>query len=326
MIKRRVSILRNLTGIKKWKKVFAALMAVITVGSCCLAPAVAMAAQQAEPESSGTAAVTPDNGSYARSPRNEVVQLNVHSRVGGADWTPVLDLSDAYMRTKIDFYVQYKGDLANELIGDNYAIQWICEDGTVLDGSPENAGTYTAKVVLDDSLAGIAEMAKDTFSFTIRKLNLNYAILGLYGAVPGQPQWTGEPVLPGEPFLENSEYRLPEDSYDLVFIEGKNCTQVGTAYVKAVAKGPNVEGEKEFKYQITKAKLDREFFQAKMATEFAYDGAAKQPLLEGDFPQVAKVEYLYYFDQWDKRMDGAPKDAGNYSSMVRLIPQDTEHY
>ncbi len=318
--------MRNQTGIKKWKKVLAALMAVITVGSCCLAPVVAMAAQQAEPESSGTAAVTPDNGSYARLPRNEVVQLNVHSRVGGADWTPVLDLSDAYMRTKIDFYVQYKGDLANELIGDNYAIQWICEDGTVLGGSPENAGTYTAKVVLDDSLAGIAEMAKDTFSFTIRKLNLNYAILGLYGAVPGQPQWTGEPVLPGEPFLENSEYRLPEDSYDLVFIEGKNCTQVGTAYVKAVAKGPNVEGEKEFKYQITKAKLDREFFQAKMATKFAYDGAAKQPLLEGDYPQVAKVEYLYYFDQWDKRMDGAPGDAGNYSSMVRLIPQDTEHY
>ena len=126
--------MKILKGIKKWKKALAAFMAVITVGSFCLAPAVAMAAQQAEPESSGTMDVTPDNGSYARSPRSEVVQLNVHSRVSGAGWTPVLDLSDAYMRTRIDFYVQYKGDLANELIGDNYAIQWICEDGTVLDG------------------------------------------------------------------------------------------------------------------------------------------------------------------------------------------------
>ncbi len=318
--------MKILTGIKKWKKALAAFMAVITVGSFCLAPAVAMAAQQAEPESSGTMDVTPDNGSYARSPRSEVVQLNVHSRVSGAGWTPVLDLSDAYMRTRIDFYVQYKGDLANELIGDNYAIQWICEDGTVLDGSPENAGKYTAKIILDDSLAGIAEMAKDTFSFTIRKLNLTYAILGLYGGAPGQPQWTGEPVLPGEPYVANSEYRLPEDSYDLVFVEGKNCTQVGAAYVKAVAKGPNVEGEKEFKYQIIKARLDRDYFQERMVTEFAYDGVAKQPLLEGDYPQVAEVEYLYYFDQWDNRMDGAPKDAGNYSCMVRLIPQDTEHY
>lgn len=126
--------------------------------------------------------------------------------------------------------------------------------------------------------------------------------------------------------MANSEYRLPEDSYDLVFVEGKNCTQVGAAYVKAVAKGPNVEGEKEFKYQIIKARLDRDYFQERMVTEFAYDGVAKQPLLEGDYPQVAEVEYLYYFDQWDNRMDGAPKDAGNYSCMVRLIPQDTEHY
>ncbi len=318
--------MKILTGIKKWKKALAAFMAVITVGSFCLAPAVAMAAQQAEPESSGTMDVTPDNGSYARSPRSEVVQLNVHSRVSGAGWTPVLDLSDAYMRTRIDFYVQYKGDLANELIGDHYAIQWICEDGTVLDGSPENAGKYTAKIILDDSLAGIAEMAEDTFSFTIRKLNLTYAILGLYHGVPGQTQWTGEPVMPGEPYLANSEYRLPEDTYDLEFVEGKNCTDVGMAYVKAVAIGPNVEGEKEFRYQIVKAQLDREYFKERMVTDFTYDGTAKQPLLEGNYPEIAEVQYLYYFNQWNQRLDGAPEDTGSYSSMVRLIPRDTEHY
>ena len=141
--------------VKRWKKLLVVFMAAVMVSSPCLAPAVADAAQQAGTENADAALVSPDAGISAIVPadagisahltRNagistrltgEVVQLRVHSRVGGANWTPVLDLSDAYMRTKIDFYVQYKGDLANELVGDHYTIQWISEDGTVLPGGP----------------------------------------------------------------------------------------------------------------------------------------------------------------------------------------------
>lgn len=330
--------------VKRWKKLLVVFMAAVMVSSPCLAPAVADAAQQAGTENADAALVSPDVGISAIVPadagisahltRNagistrltgEVVQLRVHSRVGGANWTPVLDLSDAYMRTKIDFYVQYKGDLANELVGDHYTIQWISEDGTVLPGSPANAGEYTVKVILDDSLAGTAEMAEDTFSFTVHKMDLSSpsTLLQIYG---NRPQWTGNPALPDNPYVANSSYRLPEDTYELMFVEGKNCTEIGTAYVKAVGKGPNVEGEKEFSYQILKAQLDREYFKERMVTHFTYDGTAKQPMLEGDYPEIAEVQYLYYFEQWNQRMDGAPKDTGSYSSMVRLIPRDTEHY
>ena len=350
--------------VKRWKKLLVVFMVAVMVSSPCLAPAVADAAQQAGTENADAALVSPDagisaivpadagisalapadagisalapadGGSSARLSRNagdfarlprEVVQLRVHSRVGGANWTPVLDLSDAYMRTKIDFYVQDKGNQVNELVGDAYTVQWISEDGTVLPGSPANAGEYTVKVILDDSLAGTAEMAEDTFSFTVRKMNLSSpgTVLQVYGKTP---QWTGNPVLPGNPYVANSNYQMPEDTYDLEFVEGKNCTEIGTAYVKAVAKGPNVVGEKEFRYQIVKAQLDREYFKERMVTDFTYDGTAKQPMLEGDYPEIAEVQYLYYFDQWNKRMDGAPKDTGSYSSMVRLIPRDTEHY
>ncbi len=260
--------------------------------------------------------------SAARTPR-ELVQISVHSRVGGADWKPNMDVSDTYMRSRIDFYVKY-GGIANEMVGDEYEIQWISEDGTVLAGVPENAGTYTVKIVLHDSLAGVAELVDDTFVFTIRKLNLSSAILGLYG--DGQPQWTGEPILPANPYVANSSYTLPEDNYELVFVEGKNCVEPGMAYVKAVAKGENVEGEKEFQYQIIKRRLDVAYLKEELTKSFVYDGTAKQPALTGNYENIASVEYLYFFDEFGIRLTETPKDAGNYSCGIRFVPEDTEHY
>lgn len=299
---------------KKWKRLFAVLIAAVLFISPNVIPMMALASQEAEEENPA-----PNS--------EEPVQLRVHSRVSGAQWRPDLDvyeygISDEHMRTNIDFYVQYKGDLVNELVGDNYTIQWIDENGTELSGIPENAGSYTVKIVLDGSLAGKAELVQDTFSFNIYKMNLTYEVLGLYGT---PVRWSGEPVMPGNPYVGNSAYTLPEDNYELQFIEGENCTEVGPAYVKAVAKGPNVEGERKLSYQIYKRQLDRAAYQEKMTTSFAYDGTAKQPVFEDIDDEISEVKYLYYFEG-RTGLDEAPKDVGNYSCMVRLIPNDTDHY
>lgn len=316
---------------KKWKKLLAIWMAAALVSGIGEIRMMADAAQGDEyknavsQEMGDVGFVTPEAKKAHRASR-AIVQLTAHSRVSGAQWEPDMDLSDDYMRSKIDFYVQYQGDSANELVGAAYTIQWMEEDGTVLSGSPENAGNYTVKIILDNSLAGTAELVTDTFTFRISQMDLKYAILGLYGGKPGQPQWTGEPVLPEEPYVANSSYTLPEDCYELMFIEGKNCIEPGRAYVKAVGKGPNVKGEKEFQYQIIKKKLDRAYFAEEMTKSFVYDQTPKSPLLEGDYENISSTEYLYYFDELENRIEGAPIAAGSYSCMVRLIPEDTEHY
>ncbi len=315
----------------KWKKLLAIWMAAALVsgsGDIRMMADAALGDESKNPvsqEMEHVSFVTPEAKKVDRASR-AIVQLTVHSRVSGAQWKPNEDLSDAYMRANIDFYVQYKGDSANELVGAAYTIQWIQEDGIVLSGSPENAGNYTVKIILDDSLAGTAELVTDTFSFRISQMDMKYAILGLYGGKPGQPQWTGEPVLPEEPYVANDRYTLPEDCYELTFIEGKNCIEPGMAYVKAVGKGPNVKGEKEFQYQIIKRRLERAYFAEEMTKSFVYDKTAKSPLLEGDYENISSMEYLYYFDELENRMDGAPIAAGSYSCMVRLIPEDTVHY
>ena len=315
---------------KKWKKLLAIWMAAALVSGIGEIRMMADAAQgdgyknAVSQEMGDVGFVTPEAKKAHRASR-AIVQLTAHSRVSGAQWEPDMDLSDDYMRSKIDFYVQYQGDSANELVGAAYTIQWMEEDGTVLSGSPENAGNYTVKIILDNSLAGTAELVTDTFTFRISQMDLKYAILGLYGGKPGQPQWTGEPVLPEEPYVANSSYTLPEDCYELMFIEGKNCIEPGRAYVKAVGKGPNVKGEKEFQYQIIKKKLDRAYFAEEMTKSFVYDQTPKSPLLEGDYENISSTEYLYYFDELENRIEGAPIAAGSYSCMVRLIPKDTEH-
>lgn len=307
-----------------WRKLFAVAMAAVLVSGCCFIPVAPDASQEKE----HVDIVSASDAKYVNqaSVNQETKKIRAHSRVSGAQWTPILDLSDAYMRSKIDFYVQYEGSNVNELVGDAYAIQWVQEDGTVLSGSPENAGNYTVKIVLDSSLAGIAELVEDSFSFKVSKMNLANRVLGLYGGKSGQPQWTGQPVMPEEPYVANSSFTLPEENYELTFIEGKNCIEPGMAYVKAVGKGPNVEGEKEFQYQIIKRSLDSADFQEKMTKNFAYDGTEKSPLLEGNKENVSSLEYLYYFDENEIRLEGVPKDAGNYSCVVRLKPKDTVHY
>ncbi len=309
-----------------WRKLLAAAMAAVLLNGCYYIPVAADASQEADHADT----VSASDAKYVNqaSVNQETKKIMVHSRVGGAQWTPVLDLSDTYMRSKIDFYVQYEGSLVNELVGDAYAIQWVQEDGTVLSGSPQKAGNYTVKIVLDESLVGVAELVEnaDSFSFKVSKMNLSNSILGLYGGKPGQPQWTGEPIMPEEPYVANSSFTLPEENYELMFIEGKNCVEPGMAYVKAVVRGPNVEGEKEFQYQIIKRRLDSAYFQEQMAKSFAYDGTAKTPLLEGEYENISSVEYLYYFDKNDTRLEGAPKDAGNYSCGLRINPKDTAHY
>lgn len=303
-----------------WKKLPALIIAAALFGTLEIGPAALAASQNAGTEK-GIPALNSE----------EAVQLRVHSRVVGARWRPDLGVyeygvSEEHMRASIDFYVQYKGDLANELVGDNYTIQWIDENGTELSGLPENAGSYTVKIILDDSLAGKAELVQDTFSFNISKLDLAYAVLMLYGT---PAQWTGAPVMMGDPYVANSAYTLPEDCYELQFIEGENCTEVGTAYVKAVAKGPNVKGERKFSYTINNRQLDRTAFQEKMTTSFAYNGMEKQPVFGELGEEISEVQYLYYFEKIngrDIRLDEAPVDVGNYSAMVRLIPKDTVHY
>lgn len=302
---------------KKWKKIPALFIALVLFCTPGIVPVASAASQD----------IGTENGIPAPN-SEEAVKLSVHSRVSGAKWRPDMDVyeygvSEEHMRASIDFYVQYKGDSANELVGDNYTIQWIDENGTELSGLPENAGSYTVKIILGDSLAGKAELVQDTFSFNISQMNLGFAVLALYGK---PAQWTGEPVTPENPYIANSAYTLPEDCYELQFIEGENCTEVGSAYVKAVAKGPNVVGERKFSYTINKRQLDRTAFQEKMTTSFAYDGTIKQPVFEGIDEEISEVEYLYYFDKNNIRLDEAPKDVGNYSCMVRLIPKDTVHY
>ena len=182
-----------------WRKLLAAAMAAVLLNGCYYIPVAADASQEADHADT----VSASDAKYVNqaSVNQETKKIMVHSRVGGAQWTPVLDLSDTYMRSKIDFYVQYEGSLVNELVGDAYAIQWVQEDGTVLSGSPQKAGNYTVKIVLDESLVGVAELVEnaDSFSFKVSKMNLSNSILGLYGGKPGQPQWTGEPIMPEEP-------------------------------------------------------------------------------------------------------------------------------
>ncbi len=257
--------------------------------------------------------------------RTEVTKLWVHCRAGGITWAPNMDVSDEHMRSVIDFNVLYGGS-ADELVQDSYRIQWIQEDGTVISGAPKNAGKYTVKVILDQSLAETAEMVegKDSFTYTIRKLSLTNAIIGLYGEK--MPEWTGEPVLPTKPYLANSIYRLPEDSYELQFVEGKNCVEPGMGYVKAIGTGPNVEGEKEFSYQISKARIDLAPIQEAVQKEFVYDGMGKRPILEEPLEGIQEIQYGNYHDSNFNKLEGIPKDAGDYKCFIQLIPEDSAHY
>ncbi|MFG6382824.1 MAG: hypothetical protein K1V96_01030 [Lachnospiraceae bacterium] len=257
--------------------------------------------------------------------RTAIKQLYIHSRVGGETWKPNMDLSDERLRQSLDFYVRIENTSANELVGDAYTIQWF-QDGNLIQGTPKDAGEYTVKITLDDSLSEVAEMAAgyDSFSFKVRKMSLNNAILGLYGE--SSAVWTGNPVLPQGAYVANSSYTMPEDTYELQFIEGKNCTEVGTGYVNLVGKGPNVEGEKELTYQIQKQRIDLTSIKQEIVTSFTYDGTGKHAVLENSYEGIASIEYSgYHTSNWTK-LEEMPVDVGNYKCFVKLIPEDTDHY
>ncbi|MCI8299363.1 MAG: hypothetical protein HFI69_03285 [Lachnospiraceae bacterium] len=301
-------------GKRYWKKLFVVILAAVVL---CSTDSVSMIVKAVQENGGQT------ENSF-KTAAQEVKELWVHCRAVSKVWKPNMDVSDEYMRSVIDFNVLYGGS-ADELVQNYYQIQWIAEDGTVLSGIPENAGTYTVKVILDECLSQTAKMAqgKDSFTFIIRKMNFANAIIGLYGTMP---EWTGEPVLPKEPYLANSDYRLPKENYELQFVDEKNCVEPGRGYVKAVAKGPNVEGEKEFSYQINKAQMNLIPFQEAVEKEFIYDGTGKHPVLEGTFEEVKEIKYGNYYDSDFNRLEGMPEDTGNYKCYIDLIPEDSVHY
>ncbi len=296
-----------------WKKILVIILAAVFF---CSSDSVSMVTKAVQEQGE-----QPENASEMS---RQVKELWVHCRAGGKNWEPNMDVSDEYMRSVINFNV-VSGGSADELVQDSYQIQWIEEDGTVLSGIPQNAGKYTVKVILDENLAETAKMAegRDSFSFTIRKMNIANIIIGLYGTIP---EWTGEPVLPVNAYVANSSYRLPEDCYELQFVDGKNCVEPGMGYVKAIGKGPNVEGEKEFSYQISKAHMDLTPFQEAVQAEFSYDGTGKRPIVGSPLEGIQEVEYGDYYDSNFTRLTAMPEDAGDYKCYIRLISEDAVHY
>lgn len=114
-----------------------------------------------------------------------------------------------------------KNNLINDVIGDSYTIVWYDKEGEALSGAPSDAGEYTVKIVLDESLAGKVKFAegKNSFSYKISKMNLANAIIGFNGGTA--PVWTGEPVMCKDYSVGNDSYTLSEDTYELQFVEGK---------------------------------------------------------------------------------------------------------
>lgn len=254
--------------------------------------------------------------------KTETKKLYVHSRVGGKEWRPDLSQLNEELRRSLDFYVKIENTEVNDMVGDQYSIQWLQEDGSPVDGTPKDAGKYTVKIILDDSLSQTAELVTDSFSFQIFPIDLKFAVMGLY--YKSAAVWAdGDPVMPNGPYVANSSYTLPEENYELAFAEGKNCTEVGMGYLKIVGKGPNVVGEKQASYQIIKRKLDEGAIKQGVITSFSYDGTGKQPVLEGSYEGVSRFECC---DKYGAVLSDLPSDAGTYQCMVRAVPEDPAHY
>ncbi len=301
--------MKNRTG--QWKRIFACVM-VMVIGISCIM-------------SINSHAELAEGGAKAA-----VEEIYVHCRASGIKWTPVMDVSDEYMKKKIDFYVNLKNNLINDVIGDSYTIVWYDKEGEALSGAPSDAGEYTVKIVLDESLAGKVKFAegKNSFSYKISKMNLANAIIGFNGGTA--PVWTGEPVMCKDYSVGNDSYTLSEDTYELQFVEGKNCIELGTGYVKLVGKGPNVYGEKELTYNISKVNLKTHSeitsFYEEIQTEFVYDKTGKKPEWEGVNDLISGVECLEYRDSNNIRLKELPSDAGTYKCYMKVTASDEIHY
>ena len=82
--------MKNRTG--QWKRIFACVM-VMVIGISCIM-------------SINSHAELAEGGAKAA-----VEEIYVHCRASGIKWTPVMDVSDEYMKKKIDFYVNLKNNL-----------------------------------------------------------------------------------------------------------------------------------------------------------------------------------------------------------------------
>lgn len=301
--------MKNKTG--QWKRIFACVMAMFIGISCIM--------------SINSHAELAEGGAKAA-----VEEIYVHCRASGIKWTPLMDVSDEYMKEKIDFYVNYKNNLVNDVIGDSYTIVWYNEEGEALSGIPSDAGKYTVRIVLDESLAGKVKFAegKDSFNYKISQMNLAQANIGFYGKT--DPVWTGEQVMCKDYSVGNSSYTLPKDTYELQFVEGKNCIEPGTGYVKLVGKGPNVYGEKELTYSIGKVNLKTHpeitSFYEEIQTEFEYDGTGKKPEWGGVNDLISSVECFEYRDSNNIKLKELPSDAGTYTCYMKVTASDAAHY
>ena len=313
-------ILKNNYGYRKDRKIFACVMAVVMGISGIFSVDGHAAENQGETQEYQIVGRTA-----------EVTNIRVQRKKSYIDWTPVMDVSDKEMKNYFNFLAEDNNAQVNDLVGDNYTIQWF-QDGSLLSDIPKNAGEYTVKIILDESLKETARLVSggDTFEFTIKKMDLSSALLGFYYTAAAK--WTGDKVMPENPYVENSSYRMPEDTYELSFIEGKNCTEVGTGYVRMTGKGPNVEGQKEFTYNISKVNMDAA--SVKIQTEYVYDGTGKMPIVEELGDEISEYSYVTYWEAYESpygdirylKLSEMPSDVGNYRCYMSFIPKDTDHY
>lgn len=236
------------------------------------------------------------------------------------DWTPNLTGFDT--TTKIHFINTGQNNYDSEINGD-YTVKWTNESGDILENAPTDAGTYTIKVTLGEEAGKNYVLDNDTLNYKINPLDCS-SMIGFWSWPEGQPRYNGEQQLPNAE-IGNSAYVLPEDSYIIKPIEGKNCTNAGKAYCMLEGKGGNVIGQKELTYYINYALI--ELPQEQMHT-YVYDGTPKATDFSNlEMPEhVAGITAVSWHDgETEQRLTETPSAAGMYKVYLLYTP-DSANY